>query len=371
MPNDRRASWDGDSQGGARPLTKPQAEGTARPSEPLRAQAESRDLVGSLPAEACGGSITIGNFDGVHRGHQAILQRLAQGARERGHAAVAVTFDRHPRALLQPHAAPSPLSTLAQRVAWLQMAGAQQVVVLPVTPHLLSLTAAEFFSQVVVERLQARRVVEGPNFCFGKQREGTLEVLARLCETAGIELEIVPAVQGNEEWISSSRIRQMIQAGEVETAQAWLGHVYFLSGIVGRGAGRGRLHGFPTANLEQLATLCPAQGVYGGRAVVDGAVYRAAIHIGPNLTFDEHKPKVEVHLLDFVGDLYGRELSVSVERRLRALRRFDSPAELQQQLVYDIARVRDELPLADPRQWCPQELDDAACGSARTCCNKA
>ncbi|MFQ3651247.1 MAG: bifunctional riboflavin kinase/FAD synthetase [Gemmataceae bacterium] len=288
------------------------------------------------PPEFCQhGAVTVGNFDGAHRGHAKLIQTLTSIARP----AVVLTFDPHPLTLLRPDQAPPLLTTLDDRAEYLHQLGADHVVVLRTTPELLQLSAEDFFRQILQTRLHARAIVEGPNFRFGRNRTGDVEHLERWCLAAGIALHIVELqlLDGHE--VSSSAIRRALAEGRLTEALAALGRPYRLRGLVGHGARRGRSLGFPTANLEGTQTLVPAYGVYAARA----KGYPAAVHIGPNPTFGEAQPKIEAHLIGFSGDLYGQELVLEIVARLREVRRFASAEELRNQLRQDIENARKEL----------------------------
>ncbi len=218
--------------------------------------------------------------------------------------------------------------------------GADHVVVLHTTLSLLGLNAAEFFERVLRERIAARAVIEGVNFGFGRNREGNVETLSRLCAAAGMTFSLVPPVLVGAAEVSSSRVRASLLRGDVTEAATLLGRPHRLVGTVILGDRRGRTIGFPTANLDRLESLAPSDGVYAVRAFVDGATYPAAANIGPNPTFGEKVRKVEVHLLDFTGDLYGRPLSVDFVKRLRHTRPFASAAELIEQLRRDVEEAR-------------------------------
>jgi riboflavin kinase/FMN adenylyltransferase len=287
-----------------------------------------------------GGFVSIGNFDGVHRGHQTMLTTLCGRAHAAKAPAVVLTFDPHPSVLLRPEAAPPVLTTLPERTELLGRYGVDYVVAVPVDQAFLQLTAEQFFRQIVLEELAARGLVEGPNFFFGHQRTGNVTVLKHFCTEAGLTLDVIPPVTVDEQLVSSSVIRSLLQDGDVDDAVELLGHPYRLSGIVGQGAQRGRTIGFPTANLTQVSTVIPGHGVYGGRAIVNGNAHLAAINIGPNPTFAEDIAKIEIHLLDFQGDLYGKPLSVDFKFRVRDVRKFESVDALCAQLKHDVAEVR-------------------------------
>lgn len=293
------------------------------------------------------GYATIGNFDGVHRGHQAMFNRLVTTARSVHAPAIVVTFDPPPLALLRPEALPPRLTTIEQRVELAHRAGVDAVWILPTTWDLLRLTAHEFFQRVVVDRLAARGLMEGPNFYFGRDRDGTIDVLQRFCDEHGIALDVLEPVLIDGEWVSSSAIRTALLNGELASALKQFGHSYRLSGQVVDGAHRGRTLGFPTANLAQVETVIPGHGVYAGRVDIDGQRYAAAINIGPNPTFEDGPAKIEIHLLDFSGDLYGRTIAVDLTQRVRAVRKFASVEELLTQIRQDVELVRKLADRAD------------------------
>ncbi len=286
-----------------------------------------------------GGYLSIGNFDGVHRGHQSMLGRLCEYSRQRGVPAVVLTFDPHPIALLSPEQTPPRLSTFERKAELIETCGVDCLIAYPTSRELLNLAPEEFFSRIVVNELAACGLVEGINFFFGRDRAGNVEMLRRLCESAGMTLDVVEPVYDGTRMISSSAIRRALGDGDFETAVRMLGNPYRLTGRVTPGSRRGRELGVPTANLTQIATLIPADGVYAGTATVEGARYAAAMHIGPNRTFGEQERKVEVHLLGFAGDLYGHELSVDLKAFVRPSVPFSGRDELAAQLQEDLSRV--------------------------------
>ena len=288
----------------------------------------------------CGGFLSIGNFDGVHLGHQAILAQLKERAGAANVSATVMTFDPHPVALLAPKRVPPRVTTTEQKVQLLHQYGADEVIVYPTSPELLSMTPEEFFSSIVREQVGACGMVEGPNFFFGRDRTGNVDTLRQLCEAAGLTLDIVEAKSLGDTTVSSSSIRAALLEGRVEEAARRLDRPYAITGVVGTGAQRGRELGFPTANLTHVATLLPAEGVYGGRCQMAGTAFLAAIHIGANPTFDDAERKVEVHLLDFDGDLYGQTLTVEFLQRIRGTQTFPDVDQLRDQLLTDIARIR-------------------------------
>jgi riboflavin kinase/FMN adenylyltransferase len=294
----------------------------------------------ALPAAARGGAVAIGNFDGVHRGHIEIVRRLLERAQDVSGPAIVFTFDPHPVRLLRPHQSPPPLTWTERKAELLAAHGVDWIVAYPTDEALLQLSAEEFFQQIVRNSLKARALVEGPNFCFGHNREGTIERLRQFCNAAGISLDVVPPVEVDGALVSSSRVRELIRAGNVEQAQRLLAAPYRIRGMVTHGAGRGAKIGFPTANLEAIDTLLPAQGVYAGRAWRGAAAWPAAINLGPSPTFGDTNIRVEAHLIDQHEPLYGQPLEVDFVARLRDIRPFDSPQALVEQLRLDVEETK-------------------------------
>lgn len=287
------------------------------------------------------GYVAIGNFDGVHRGHQAMFQTLCARARQAGVPAVVVTFDPHPVAVLRPEAAPQPLMSLADRLAQIGVCGPDATIVQATTPAFLQLSAREFFDQIVRGRLAARGVVEGENFRFGRGRDGTVRQLAEWCRAEGLDCEIISPVLVEGRSVSSSAIRRLIGEGEVAAAADLLGRPHRVRGQVVHGEARGGKLGFPTANLAGVPTLLPAEGVYAGWAQTPAGRWGAAINLGPNPTFGVSERKFEVHLLDFQGDLYGQPLEIEFLARLRGTLRFAGIEPLLTQIRADVAATRD------------------------------
>jgi len=261
-----------------------------------------------------------------------------------GGPAVAVTFDPSPAAILRPGGIPPQLTTIERRTQLLKQCGVDQVMVCKTDRNLLNQTPEEFFARLVIGELAALGMVEGPNFFFGRNRAGDTTLLSKLCMERGIELEVVEPQSDSASIISSTRVRELLVDGNVDEANRLLTAPYRLKGTVVHGAARGRWIGFPTANLSNVATLVPGPGVYGCRVLLgDGQSIAAATHIGPNPTFGDDGVKIEVHLLDFERDLYGAELEVDFIARVRGVIKFDSSADLIQQLKRDIAEIRTRL----------------------------
>jgi riboflavin kinase / FMN adenylyltransferase len=301
----------------------------------------------NLPADLRRGAVTIGNFDGVHRGHAKLVERLLAKAREVGGPAIVFTFDPHPVRLLRPEAVPPPLTWTDRKAQLLDELGVTAVVAYPTDEDLLQLTPEGFFDRIIRQQLEARGMVEGPNFFFGRGRGGNIDTLAQLCQQANVSLEVVQPTTIAGQIVSSSRVREAVAAGDVDLARQLLTRPYRVRGMVTHGAGRGAKIGFPTANIEAIDTLLPAQGVYAASACTLSGNWPAAVNIGPNPTFGENALKIEVHLLDFTGSLYGQPLEVDFLSRLRSIQPFESVAALKAQLTRDIAAAR-QIAAAEP-----------------------
>jgi len=287
-----------------------------------------------------GGAVSVGNFDGVHLGHARIIGRLMRSARAAGGPAIAFTFDPHPAVLLRPDHVPPPLTTTERKAELLGRLGVDAVIAYPTDHRFLGLSAHDFFNHILVDALGARAVVEGPNFFFGHDRRGNVEVLARFCSEASIDFQVVEPYDAEGQIVSSSRTRKCLAEGRVEQVAAMLTEPYRVHGMVVHGAGRGASLGFPTANVDMVPTLLPCEGIYAGRGYVEGQSVPAAISLGPNPTFDEGRRKLEVFLLDFEGDLYGQLIEIDFLARLRDVERYNSVDDLLQQMHRDVEATR-------------------------------
>ncbi len=294
------------------------------------------DLVEPAPSV-----VSIGFFDGVHRGHQTIVHRAVRAAADLGVRSVVVTFDRHPMEVVNPGSQPRLLMTLARRARTLAEQGTDLVVVMPFDDALRHLSPEEFVDHVLVEPLQARRVVVGANFRFGHRAAGSVATLADLGSTRGFTSEGVTLREVDGTVISSTEIRAAVDAGDVELAARMLGRPPLVDGIVVRGDQRAAL-GFPTANLQvSRRVVVPARGIYAGAfGLPDGASHPCVTSVGVNPTFGGQDLRIEAHLLDFSGDLYGREAAVDFRHRLRDEERFDSVAALVERIAADAAEAR-------------------------------
>ncbi len=291
--------------------------------------------------------LTIGNFDGVHRGHQQIISIARKYAEKAGIAVAALTFEPHPLSVVNPDSAPRRLTTVKQKLAYLAEAGVDLTVVAESHKELLGLSPDEFIGQAVVGCFKPVQIVEGWNFGFGKGRGGNVETLQDHAEAGGYEVHVVNPVQqelggGFTKRVSSSLIRQFVIDGKVELAAEALGRVYVMEGDVVAGFRRGRNLGFPTANIDVGEQLVPGDGVYSGVVEVDGQKHRAGVSIGILPTFGDGVRQVEAHLVDFDGDLYGKKIELSVRKRLRGQQSFNSQEELVRQIELDMDQVRRE-----------------------------
>ena len=306
--------------------------------------------LGAVPADLGPTAVTVGVFDGVHRGHQALLARVAAAAAARGVPACVVTFDRHPVEVLRPGSHPRRLTTLRRRVALLGRHGMRLVLVLPFTAELSRVPAERFATEVLFDALGARAVVVGENFRFGHRAAGDPALLAKLARPRGAEVVVVPLQPAGGEPVSSTRIRAALAAGEVAAAARLLGRAHAVEGHVVAGDRRGRRLGMPTANLAVPARLqLPAPGVYAGHADLGEGPPRPAVSsVGVNPQFGGG-PRVESHLLDYDGDLYGRRLAVSFEHRVSDNAAFPSVEALLAKMRADVRRARRLLAAApDP-----------------------
>jgi riboflavin kinase/FMN adenylyltransferase len=301
------------------------------------------DGVAALPEDMEPTVVTVGMFDGVHRGHRALLDRVAAEAAARGVPAAAVTFDRHPLAVLRPGGEPPLLTTLDRKVALLGEAGMAVVLVLEFTRELSEVGAEAFATGVLFDGLAARAVVVGENFRFGHRAAGDPALLAALGRPRGIEVVAVPLHAEGGQVVSSTRVRAELDAGDVDAAATSLGRPYAVEGVVVAGDRRGGpLLGVPTANLEVPAGIViPADGVYAGHLtdLADPIARPAAVSVGTNPQFGTER-RVEAHVLDFDGDLYGHRVSVGFSHRLRGQATFAGVDELAAQIRADIDQAR-------------------------------
>jgi riboflavin kinase/FMN adenylyltransferase len=296
-----------------------------------------------VPAGARGAVLAIGNFDGVHRGHQALLETVIASARELKAPAGALLFEPHPREFFHPEEPHFHLTPLPQRLKLLERAGLDLAAVLKFDASLAAMSADDFISRIIVDGLGARHVVIGHDFFFGRNRSGTPETMRETALKQGFGVAIIPPVAEDGEVFSSSAIRLRLAQGDVKGAARLLGRTWRVEGMVVGGAKRGTGLGFPTANVPMPRGTTLGHGIYAVRVNVDGERHDGAAYLGTRPTYDNGMPVLEVFLFDFDGDLYGRTIEVEFVDFIRPDRKFDSSEALVAQMERDVGRARDIL----------------------------
>ena len=288
-------------------------------------------------------ALTIGVLDGVHIGHQALITKLKEKAAAKELMSGVVTFQHHPRLVFSPQSKITSLTSLQERITLLKNLGVAHVVTLSFTPELSQLSAREFI--ILIQRyLKMRALVIGPDFAMGKGREGDAQALTALGEELDFTVEVVPPLVWQGKVVSSTAIRGALSRGDVTKANELLGRRFALTGQVSKGDERGKSLGFPTANLiADRNQALPADGVYAARVLYSGMIYQAVINIGLRPTFDGHHRIVEAHILDFTGDLYGRDITIELVEQLRGEEKFPSAEELKAQIIKDVAQAKSLL----------------------------
>lgn len=280
--------------------------------------------------------LTLGVFDGLHLGHQKIMQKVVARAKATNCVPTVITFDPHPRAVLYPENAPPLLQTLDQRLANFEVLGIKQTIVVRFDRNFAGQDAAEFLSKIVHERLQAREVFLGKGFAFGKNRGGNIELLRKMSAELGFAADEVEEITLRGARISSSKIRHLLAAGKINLARRMLGRPYGVEGQIIHGDKRGRTIGFPTANLKPRNRVIPKYGVYATATLIDGVWRRSITNVGVRPTFNGDKePSIETYIFDFDGDLYGDVLRVRFLHRIRDERKFNGIDELKLQIEKD------------------------------------
>jgi len=295
-----------------------------------------------LPSKDFRAAVAIGNFDGVHRGHQALISHMLRSARAKKLIPTVLTFHPHPVEVLRPGTKLERLTTTEEKLALLKELGVQRVLLQPFSSELAQLSADEFFRQFLAEGLRAASLHVGSDFHFGAKREGDTERLYKLCEKASVTLEVEPPFELGEIRISSSLIREALLQGEVGRATDYLGRPYVLSGKVIKGDQRGRQLGFPTANLDYPPEkVLPKHGVYLTGSTLGEETYKSVTNIGVRPTFaGANRPSVETHLLDFDATIYDETLSLEFWGRIRDEKKFESVDALKQQIAADVNEAR-------------------------------
>jgi riboflavin kinase/FMN adenylyltransferase len=290
--------------------------------------------------------VTSGTFDGVHLGHQKILQRIREIARSIGGETVMITFWPHPRLVLYPQEHKLRLlSTFEEKAKLLRQFGIDHLVTIPFTKEFSQLSSREFIDQVLVEKIQTRKLVIGYDHRFGKNREGSFEYLKQNSAEFGFELEEISRQDVDEIGVSSTKIRKALESGDIETANSYLGRPYELNGLVIKGQQIGRSIGFPTANIHipNDYKLIPKDGVYAVETSVNGSIYKSMLNIGNRPTVDGNKKTVEAHLFDFQGDLYDKQLTIYLKAYLREEQKFENLEALKEQLLKDQQQAKSIL----------------------------
>jgi riboflavin kinase/FMN adenylyltransferase len=284
--------------------------------------------------------VAQGTFDGIHLGHQAVIRTAVDRARALGVRPVAVTFDPNPLAVLRPAEAPPELLTLEERLERIAALGPQVCLVIPFTMEFSRVEAETYIHDVLLGLLRAQEIVVGFNHAFGRGARGTPDLLRRLVEPAGVAVHVVAPLRVDGVAVSSTSIREALREGDVRRAAGLLGRAYGLTGMVARGAARGRTLGFPTANLAAPPGFLLANGVYAARAAWDGESAAAVVNVGVRPTVDGATRLIEAHLLDVTPDLYGWRLTLTFLDRIRPERRFDSLDALRAQIADDVRTAR-------------------------------
>jgi riboflavin kinase/FMN adenylyltransferase len=296
---------------------------------------------------------TVGTFDGIHRGHQAVLADVVRRGRARGLASLLVTFDPHPLEVVNPSAAPRLLTLPGEKLAVVRALGVERMELVPFTAELARLGPEEFVRDVLRARFAMQELVLGYDHGFGRGRSGDVELVRRLAQEDGFAVDVVPAVTDADQAISSSLIRTAVAHGDLASAARWLGRRYSVRGVVERGAGRGRTIGVPTINLAppDPRKLLPPDGVYAVQVEWRGARHGGMMHQGPRPTFGVHARGLEVHLFDFDGDLYGETVTVEWVRRLRDVQTFPTRQALVDQIERDAEAARAVLKGETGNAW--------------------
>ncbi|OGQ72733.1 MAG: riboflavin biosynthesis protein RibF [Deltaproteobacteria bacterium RIFCSPLOWO2_12_FULL_60_16] len=298
---------------------------------------EDRNLSISRPV------LTLGNFDGIHLGHQALLQHVVEDAKALGGHSVVLTFEPHPLQLLAPERAPRLILTHKDKMILLQSFGVDAVVIQAFNAAFAKVEAEEFMQRHLVGRLGVRKMWVGRDLRFGKGRKGRVEDLIRWGGRSGFEVGIVEPVELGGVRVSSSRIRSLIERGDVRQAERFLGRLHFVTGRVARGHQRGRQLGFPTANIAPRTEVLPLDGIYATFLEADDRLWPSVTNIGVNPTFGEGPRTVESYVFDFADDLYGRTVKLFFVQRLREEQKFSSAETLVEQMREDVRRAQEVL----------------------------
>ncbi len=284
--------------------------------------------------------VTLGNFDGVHLGHRALFQKVIQAAERLNASSAVFTFEPHPLKLLAPERAPLLINTAAEKRQLISQSGIDLLVEEPFTSEFSSISPDEFVANILIKTLQVKAVVVGYDYAFGHKRSGTVEFLQSFGRQSGFEVEVMAPVRSGEILYSSTNIRKLVTAGHVSAVTDLLGRYFSLEGIVVPGDRRGRQLGYPTANIETEKELLPAAGVYAVQIEYADGCYDGVASLGVRPTFGENAPSIEVHFLDFSGNLYGRRLRVHFVERIRDEKKFENLSSLADAIRSDVEKSR-------------------------------
>jgi riboflavin kinase / FMN adenylyltransferase len=287
--------------------------------------------------------VALGNFDGVHVGHQTILGAAIERAHAASGSALAVTFEPLPAKVLNPNRAPRLILTPEDKHELLRSFGLDGVIVLTFSRELSLLPPQDFVRDYLCRRIGARMVVVGHNVSFGHARAGNAEVMQQLGRKLGFETIVVGPVERDGIVVSSTQVRKLITAGEMRRVASFLGRLHFLRGLVIHGRERGRKIGFPTANIQSRTECCPPDGVYATRVIVEDGSYPSITNIGMRPTFGEPERTIEAHIFDFNRDIYGHEVKLEIAERIRPERKFESAQALTAQIAADLQRAKEIL----------------------------
>jgi riboflavin kinase/FMN adenylyltransferase len=290
--------------------------------------------------------VTLGNFDGVHLGHRAILKATIDRARAAGGTAFAITFDPLPAKFLFPERAPSLILVPEDKLELLRLSGLDGVIVIKFTRELSELSPREFVRQFLLDKIGAREVIAGHSWTFGHNRAGNAAVMVELGGEFGFDTTVVGPVKLAGMEVSSTKIRGLISEGDLRTAAKLLGRYHFLHGPVVHGRERGRTIGFPTANLESATECVPPDGVYATRVILEDGAHASITNIGMRPTFNEAARSIEAHIFDFNRDIYDQRVKLELIERIRGERKFESPEALRNQIALDLARAHEILATA-------------------------
>jgi riboflavin kinase/FMN adenylyltransferase len=294
--------------------------------------------------------LTIGNFDGVHRGHLGLFNKIKERAKAIGGQSVVMTFEPHPAKVMRPDNGPLLITPTEQKLELIEQAGIDVVLCVPFDHQFASISAEDFIAKILVAKIGIREMVVGYDYTFGYQRKGNLELLRKMGRDLGFIVHVIGPIEINHNPVSSTSIRQLVQAGRLQEAKVQLGRDYQISGKVVEGQGRGKkLLGFPTANLKWAEALYPKPGVYAVRVILDGRTYYGVTNIGNNPTFENKELSIETYIFDFSANILEKSLKLEFVERIRDEVKFRNVKELSDQIALDIRRAKEILGLQEAK----------------------